>query len=641
MPRKKKCPGCGEDQALHKPGTANKHCEGLPTPGLPPSAKKGEETTQGPNLEALQQRKLDLQRALEAKKLQAEIDELEKQLAGDAPSEFGGKKKTAEETTLVDKQNTGEESTSGAEKKTGEESTSGAGKKTGEESTSVDRKHSPPESTLEKDLSNLRLGAVSGSSPTALLGKDDVTLEQLRQNTALQRAVEAKLDALAAPTKSAKGKRSILSPEQFVFSYDSAEPKKYDDLTQDEFLSGYMGLFLSPDLPDWEHQGRLKLMRFVCHRLTRYTWATARAFHHAAIQRALRDPSRWQTDWDELKEFYFDGDSTKLKPTGSTSSADGGKARTAARPCIEFNKDECRRRPTHASGTISVLTVGRKTGLGSDTLSRRADVNQARKMTRKKTRPRPRDKLSLPEISSVPRCLPGPLPTPAPRLADFRLWHHAVRTSGLPNYLGEKIAVPTKLNIPVWRHLLGGYHDNTLCDLIEFGFPINYVSATQPKVPKTTHPSAISYADHVNKHIRTELAPGATIGPITTDFFAEPLICNPLQAVPKKDSNDRRVVVDFSFPDFMSVNAAHPLCPRRAYLHMCSVIHAPPTSPAFLVPRAGAGFVPLTHDSLVKHLKTLLEHAGLLAAQYSGHSFRRGGATSPGVAATTPNSSSS
>ncbi|KAI8500409.1 Phospholipase C eta, partial [Branchiostoma belcheri] len=342
MPRKKKCPGCGEDQALHKPGTANKHCEGLPTPGLPPSAKKGEETTQGSNLEALQQRKLDLQRALEAKKLQAEIDELKKQLAGDAPAVFGDKKKTAEETTLVDKQNTGEESTPGDEKKTGEESTPGDEKKTGEESTSVDRKNSPPESTLEKDLSNLRLGAVSGSSPTALLGKDDVTLDQLRQNTALQRAVEAKFDALTAPAKSAKGKRSILSPEQFVFSYDSAEPKKYDDLTQDEFLSGYMGLFLSPDLPDWEHQGRLKLMRFVCHRLTRYTWATVRAFHHAAIQRALRDPSRWQTDWDELKEFYFDGDSTKLKPTGSTSSAAGGKARTAARPCIKFNKDECR-----------------------------------------------------------------------------------------------------------------------------------------------------------------------------------------------------------------------------------------------------------------------------------------------------------
>ncbi|KAI8513645.1 hypothetical protein Bbelb_079690 [Branchiostoma belcheri] len=144
MPRKKKCPGCGEDQALHKPGTANKHCEGLPTLGLPPSAKKGEETTQGPNLEALQQRKLDLQRALEAKKLQAEIDELEKHL------------RPTEETTLVDKQNTGEESTPVDEKNTGEES------------TPVDRKRSPPESTLEKDLSNLRLGAVSGSSPTAL-----------------------------------------------------------------------------------------------------------------------------------------------------------------------------------------------------------------------------------------------------------------------------------------------------------------------------------------------------------------------------------------------------------------------------------------------------------------------------------------
>ncbi|KAI8512923.1 hypothetical protein Bbelb_095620 [Branchiostoma belcheri] len=61
---------------------------------------------------------------------------------------------------------------------------------------------------------------------------------------------------------------------------------------------------------------------------------------------------------------------------------------------------------------------------------------------------------------------------------------------------------------------------------------------------------------------------------------------------------------------------------------MCSIIRAPPTAPAFLVPSTTHGLVvSLTHDSLVKHLKTILTAAGLSAAQYSGHSSRRGGAT--------------
>jgi len=71
----------------------------------------------------------------------------------------------------------------------------------------------------------------------------------------------------------------------------------------------------------------------------------------------------------------------------------------------------------------------------------------------------------------------------------------------------------------------------------------------------------------------------------------------------------------------------HPLCPKHAYLHMCNMIRAPLDAPAFLVPSTGGGLTYLTHDTLVKHLKTLLYAVGLPPSSYSGHSFRRGGAT--------------
>ncbi|XP_078682292.1 uncharacterized protein LOC144916787 [Branchiostoma floridae x Branchiostoma belcheri] len=484
MPRKKKCPGCGEDQALHKPGTANKHCEGLPTPGLPPSAKKGEETTQGSNLEALQQRKLDLQRALEAKKLQAEIDELEKQLAGDAPAVFGDKKKTAEETALVDKRNTGEESNPGDEKKTGEESTPGDDKKTGEESTSVDRKNSPPESTLEKDLSNLRLGAVSGSSPTALLGKDDVTLDQLRQNTALQRAVEAKFDALTAPAKSAKDASSQL--QRLDLQVAQAKRSAFAPGTYRNLQTQWRAFLLFCEHFD------LTALPATSRTLVRYA---------QFLSRSLRSVQTIRIYLHGVKQLHLFHD---LTPPDTTFDL----------KLVLMSLD---RHSTHV----------------------------------------PVQKLPI---------------TPAVLLR-----------------LHPLLDLSRPLHATLWAVFTIAF------------FTLLRKSNLVPKTPSTFDP-----AKHLTRDAITITDDGLVVR-VTwskTIQFRNKVLLLPVAAIP-----------------------AHPLCPRRAYLHMCSVIHAPPTSPAFLVPRAGAGFVPLTHDSLVKHLKTLLEHAGLPAAQYSGHSFRRGGAT--------------
>jgi len=77
----------------------------------------------------------------------------------------------------------------------------------------------------------------------------------------------------------------------------------------------------------------------------------------------------------------------------------------------------------------------------------------------------------------------------------------------------------------------------------------------------------------------------------------------------------------------VSAIPGHPLCPRQAVLNMLHLLPAKDSSPAFLVPASGGGLVSLTHATFVSHLKTLLEAAGLPSAQYSGHSFRRGGAT--------------
>ena len=70
----------------------------------------------------------------------------------------------------------------------------------------------------------------------------------------------------------------------------------------------------------------------------------------------------------------------------------------------------------------------------------------------------------------------------------------------------------------------------------------------------------------------------------------------------------------------------HPLCPVQAYERHVTLFPAPPSSPAFLH-SCGNHANPITHTDFTAKLRQSLIHAGLQASHYSGHSFRRGGAT--------------
>jgi len=70
-----------------------------------------------------------------------------------------------------------------------------------------------------------------------------------------------------------------------------------------------------------------------------------------------------------------------------------------------------------------------------------------------------------------------------------------------------------------------------------------------------------------------------------------------------------------------------PLCPRRAFVSMVEALPASLASPAFLYLDSGGRVVTLTHFSLVSNFRALLKRAGVDPVGFSGHSFRRGGAS--------------
>eukprot|EP00854_Cymbomonas_tetramitiformis_P034178 gene34178-biopygen18299 len=68
------------------------------------------------------------------------------------------------------------------------------------------------------------------------------------------------------------------------------------------------------------------------------------------------------------------------------------------------------------------------------------------------------------------------------------------------------------------------------------------------------------------------------------------------------------------------------LCPKKAVCSCFEKIPAEPESPAFMWKSRGK-LVPMTHGVFVAEVKKLIRRIGLDPKKYSGHSFRRGGAT--------------
>ena len=155
--------------------------------------------------------------------------------------------------------------------------------------------------------------------------------------------------------------------------------------------------------------------------------------------------------------------------------------------------------------------------------------------------------------------------TPAlwpPKVNDFSLsaviLHKRLCSSPLPNAFSARIAVPTILNIDFWKAALISYHDHEIVTFLEFGWPINYTASQWPHPVNHNHPSAVKHAPAVQNVINKEVNLKATAGPFSENPFDCPIMLSPLLTVPKKNSLDRRLVLDLSFPPEHSVNDGIP-----------------------------------------------------------------------------------
>ena len=130
-----------------------------------------------------------------------------------------------------------------------------------------------------------------------------------------------------------------------------------------------------------------------------------------------------------------------------------------------------------------------------------------------------------------------------------------VRESQQHNVDGCKIKIKTPWDIPAWEKHLKDYSDGELINLIKYGFPIEcYPKGGSDKVHRN-HKGATDFPDQVQKYIERELKLGSVIGPFKHNPFGKHARFSPVNTRNKKDSDEKRVILDLSWPqDGTSVN---------------------------------------------------------------------------------------
>ena len=89
---------------------------------------------------------------------------------------------------------------------------------------------------------------------------------------------------------------------------------------------------------------------------------------------------------------------------------------------------------------------------------------------------------------------------------------------------------------------------------MKYGWPISHNGKTGWTNIPVNWPGAFQNASDVRKYFDKELANDAVLGPFQFNPFAYKAHLSPLNTQDKKDSEEKRIIVDMSFPKGDSIN---------------------------------------------------------------------------------------
>ena len=133
---------------------------------------------------------------------------------------------------------------------------------------------------------------------------------------------------------------------------------------------------------------------------------------------------------------------------------------------------------------------------------------------------------------------------------------HRITDSGVPNRYGCRIQLKSHWNLDILEELLDGYEDMEVVEWLRYGFSISRnPNAADPEPATTNHMGATLFPEAIDRYIEKELRYDAIIGPFNFPPFTHRIGISPLSTRKKKDSKERRVIMDLSFPENRAVNS--------------------------------------------------------------------------------------
>ena len=133
--------------------------------------------------------------------------------------------------------------------------------------------------------------------------------------------------------------------------------------------------------------------------------------------------------------------------------------------------------------------------------------------------------------------------------------HEVIKKSGKPNIKGCRIPLKSRWNTEYLEKELEGYGDKEVAQFCRYGWPISISNVPfKNRPPPRNWRGATDYSEQMNQYVEREIAAGTLLGPFDSNPFASQAIISPLSTTEKRGTDERRVIMDLSFPPGDSVN---------------------------------------------------------------------------------------
>ena len=185
-----------------------------------------------------------------------------------------------------------------------------------------------------------------------------------------------------------------------------------------------------------------------------------------------------------------------------------------------------------------------------------------------------------------------------------------------------QIPVLSKWNIPFLDSLLTNYHDKEITIFLACGFPINFQGPLPETSKAKNHRGATEFPVQIRKYLTKEVADQTVIGPFH-DCILPNSVCSPLNTTEKKDSLERRVIQDLSFPSFRG-ESVNQYINMNDYFGMSMTLQYPSIDTLVdMVVKLGPGCHLYKKDikKCYKQIPVDYRDINLLGFQYDGHVY--------------------